>query len=82
MPRKAPEYAPIDPPAAPPTVEELARDGALTATKAAAFLGLGLTRFYELLNAKEIPSYYEGPHRMIPLAALRGRIAAKLRGDS
>lgn len=51
---------------------------AVSPKKGAAMLDLGLTRFYELMNAGEIESYRDGKSRKILIASLRSYVNRRL----
>jgi excisionase family DNA binding protein len=49
---------------------------------AAALLSVGLTRLYELLNAGELVSYYDGRSRLITTDSILAYITRKVAGCS
>lgn len=50
----------------------------VTPREACKLLGIGNTRLYRLLGAKEISSYHDGRARRIPLSAIRSYVARRI----
>jgi excisionase family DNA binding protein len=77
----SPRLEPIDPsPKAPAdlTPEQLAAEGAKRVADAAAFMGVSPRKVQELIEAGDLPSYLDGNVRLVPVAALKARIAKAL----
>jgi excisionase family DNA binding protein len=55
---------------------------ALRPNQAAAALGIGRDRLFDLLRAGEIRSYREGNMRIIPVSALEEYLARRLQEDA
>ena len=60
---------------------ELVQDGLMTIREAAAFLGLGRSTIYGLMERGELPYACIGARRLIPRRALVDLAASHLRGD-
>lgn len=68
--KPAPVYAPIDPGPAELTEDALFADGMMRVPDAAAFLGIGQSAVWEMINLGEVPSRKVKGRRVIPKAAL------------
>jgi len=55
---------------------------ALPAKKAAPFIGVGMTRLYELINSGEIESYRDGKARKVVVASLKAYVERQVAAEA
>ena len=79
MGRRAAQFAPVEPPPAASTPDDLAADGSVPYPRAARWLGVGLTFVREEVAAGRLLCVRLGTKPVIPLASLRHYLAERIR---